>query len=92
MSTLTFLLNLELPRLSYARAIDIYTGLSITYCFATLLVTFTVHYLGKDELVEKPKEINADIEQVSDILCRCMYNLILILVFFSAYLERYNRS
>lgn len=38
-------INDDLPKLSYSTLLQIFTGICLTYSFASILVTATVHYL-----------------------------------------------
>lgn len=64
MSLMVYLVNSEFPKVSYTRAIDIFTGISLTNCFLTLLVTIFIH--SKDDAKEVKenfcKETNQDVE------------------------------
>lgn len=64
MALLVFQMNLDFPKVSYARSIDIFTGISLTNSMLALLVTISVHFKElQHESNGKRKEINSNIEQ-----------------------------
>lgn len=66
MALMVYQINLDFPKVSYTRSIDIFTGISLTHSLFALFVTIYVHFKEYErESIDKCKEINSDVEQVN---------------------------